>query len=60
MKQPELTALYRYITNHVEAGIHAIDVQGKTLIYNDKMRQLKGISSDERMEQALDARGQDS
>ena len=60
MKQSELTALYHYITNHIEAGVHAIDVQGKTLIYNDKMRQLKGISSDERMAQALDARGQDS
>lgn len=60
MKRMELTEMYCYITNHIEVGVHAVDTQGKTLIFNEKMRELKGISSDERMEQALDARGQDS
>ncbi|WP_010288490.1 sigma-54-dependent Fis family transcriptional regulator [Kurthia massiliensis] len=60
MKNAELQEMYRYIANNIEAGIHAVDVSGKTIIYNEKMRQLKGISSDEIMEQALDARGHDS
>lgn len=50
--------MYKYITDNVSAGIHAVDAQGKTVIYNAKMRELKGIN--EHFEQEMMAKINDS
>lgn len=43
MKELELKEIYNYISQNVSEGIHAIDKHGKTIIFNKKMKELKGI-----------------
>lgn len=47
MKESELKEIYNYISQNVSEGIHAIDKHGKTIIYNSKMKKLKGIENQE-------------
>ncbi|MED4935579.1 sigma 54-interacting transcriptional regulator [Heyndrickxia coagulans] len=42
-----LLALYETIMNLVDAGIHAVDEEGRTMIYNQKMRDIEGMDSRE-------------
>ncbi|MGE7780557.1 sigma 54-interacting transcriptional regulator [Peribacillus sp. NPDC097264] len=62
MKQQNLHEIYKYITDNISAGIHAVDAQGKTVIYNAKMRELKGIHSleEDQFEQEMIAKINDS
>ena len=62
MKQQDLHEIYKFITDNISAGIHAVNSQGKTVIYNAKMRELKGISSveDDHFEQEMIAKINDS
>ncbi len=48
MKQNQLhfmNALHEYIMNQVDVGIHAIDEEGKTIIYNKKMREIEAMDT---------------
>ncbi|WP_320415357.1 sigma 54-interacting transcriptional regulator [Psychrobacillus antarcticus] len=35
---------YKFATEQVAVGIHAIDVSGKTIIYNEKMKEIEGLN----------------
>ncbi|WP_088006559.1 sigma 54-interacting transcriptional regulator [Indiicoccus explosivorum] len=41
--EEHLTPFYEYAIDRAEVGIHAIDAQGKTVIYNKKMKQIEGL-----------------
>ncbi len=38
-----LLPFYKFATEHVSVGIHAVDLNGKTIIYNDKMKEIEGL-----------------
>lgn len=40
-----LIPFYQFATDHVDVGIHAIDRLGKTVLYNDQMREIEGLES---------------
>ena len=42
-KNEELLPFYKFATEHASVGIHAIDTMGKTVIYNEKMKEIEGI-----------------
>nr|WP_124071403.1 sigma 54-interacting transcriptional regulator [Filibacter tadaridae] len=39
-----LLPYYRFAVNHVAVGIHAVDKNGRTIIYNDKMKAIEGLA----------------
>ena len=39
---------YLHAVEHVDVGIHAVDTQGNTIIYNEKMKQLEGYTLNSR------------
>lgn len=39
--------LYEALINELEEGVHVVDAKGKTVVFNDKMRQLKGLLREE-------------
>ncbi|MFJ8067089.1 sigma 54-interacting transcriptional regulator [Psychrobacillus sp. NPDC096426] len=41
----KLLPFYKFATEHVSVGIHAVDVLGKTIIYNEKMKEIEGLDS---------------
>lgn len=46
MTEQAMSEIYKYISEHVTVGIHVIDNDGKTIIINSKMKELKGILDD--------------
>ncbi|MEK4759028.1 sigma 54-interacting transcriptional regulator [Viridibacillus sp. FSL E2-0187] len=40
----DLTPFYRHATEHASVGIHAVNAQGQTIIYNDKMKEIEGLN----------------
>ncbi|WP_144513951.1 sigma 54-interacting transcriptional regulator [Bacillus sp. FJAT-22090] len=47
MKDPlkELLPFYKFATEQVSVGIHAVDIFGKTIIYNEQMKEIEGLNS---------------
>lgn len=43
IQKDELLPFYQFATEHVSVGIHAVDINGKTIIYNEKMREIEGL-----------------
>lgn len=41
----KLLPFYKFATEHVAVGIHAVDLTGKTVIYNEKMKEIEGLNS---------------
>ena len=41
----KLFPFYKIATEQVTVGIHAVDAQGKTIIYNEKMKEIEGLNS---------------
>ncbi|QUG42477.1 sigma 54-interacting transcriptional regulator [Psychrobacillus sp. INOP01] len=35
---------YKFATEQVAVGIHAVDLSGKTIIYNEKMKEIEGLN----------------
>ncbi|WP_342598696.1 sigma 54-interacting transcriptional regulator [Psychrobacillus sp. FSL H8-0483] len=40
-----LLPFYKFATEQVTVGIHAVDILGKTIIYNEKMKEIEGLNS---------------
>ncbi|WP_409366661.1 sigma 54-interacting transcriptional regulator [Lysinibacillus sp. 38-6] len=54
MKNSEpLLPFYEFIATNVSVGIHAIDVNGKTIIYNSKMKEIEGFHFDELADRSI-------
>ncbi|SOC23368.1 arginine utilization regulatory protein [Ureibacillus xyleni] len=47
LKQSILTNLYKEIIERVSVGIHAVDYEGKTIIYNKKMREMEAMDGED-------------
>lgn len=45
--QKQLIPFYLQAVEHITVGIHAIDLDGKTLIYNAKMKEIEGYALEE-------------
>lgn len=41
----KLLRFYTFATEQVTVGIHAVDLLGKTIIYNEKMKEIEGLNS---------------
>lgn len=41
----KLFPFYKFVAEHVTIGIHAVDIAGKTVIYNEKMKEIEGLNS---------------
>ncbi|SES16100.1 sigma 54-interacting transcriptional regulator [Psychrobacillus sp. OK032] len=41
----KLLPFYKFATEQVSVGIHAVDIVGKTIIYNEKMKEIEGLDS---------------
>ncbi|AHN23005.1 sigma-54-dependent Fis family transcriptional regulator [Lysinibacillus sphaericus] len=48
-----LLPFYEFIATNVSVGIHAIDVTGKTIIYNSKMKEIEGFHFDELADRSI-------
>lgn len=47
LKKSILTNLYEEIIERVSVGIHAVDHEGKTIIYNKKMREMEAMDEED-------------
>lgn len=45
LKLVKLLPFYKFASEHVAVGIHAVDTTGKTVIYNEKMKEIEGLNS---------------
>ncbi|MDQ0430377.1 arginine utilization regulatory protein [Planomicrobium stackebrandtii] len=49
----DLSPFYKFAGEHVAIGIHAIDLKGKTILYNKKMREIEGFDFEELADRSL-------
>lgn len=49
----DLSPFYKFAGEHVAIGIHAIDTKGKTILYNNKMREIEGFDFEELADRSL-------
>ena len=45
--------MYEKVAEHLESGIHVVDSEGKTLIYNRKMREIEGMEIEDVLDKNL-------
>ena len=48
-----LHPFHSFITEQVAIGIHAIDVHGKTIIYNEKMKEIEGMALEDIQDRSI-------
>lgn len=55
MKQTELdlTPFYKFASEHAAVGLHAVDLKGKTILYNKKMKAIEGFDFEELVDRSL-------
>lgn len=51
--EKDLSLFYKFAVEHVAVGIHAVDVKGKTILYNDKMKDIEGFDFEELADRSL-------
>ncbi|HSI67629.1 MAG TPA: sigma 54-interacting transcriptional regulator [Planococcus sp. (in: firmicutes)] len=49
----DLTPFYEFAGEHVAVGVHAVDVNGKTIVYNNKMKEIEGFDFQELTDRSL-------
>ncbi len=52
-QQRQLIPFYIHAIEHISVGIHAIDTEGKTLLYNAKMKEIEGYAFEEMTSHSL-------
>lgn len=50
---PDLTTFHNFITENNSIGIHAINTQGHTIIYNDKMKKIEGLALEDMSDRSI-------
>lgn len=43
LNSKQLLKLYEFAVEHVSVGIHAVDTEGRTILYNKKMKEIEGF-----------------
>ncbi len=51
--EKDLLPFYHFAAEHAAVGIHAIDTKGKTIFYNQKMREIEGFDYEELADRSL-------
>ncbi|WP_200883325.1 sigma 54-interacting transcriptional regulator [Planococcus sp. CAU13] len=49
----DLTLFYKFASEHVAVGLHAVDINGKTILYNKKMKDIEGFDFEELADRSL-------
>lgn len=49
----DLSPFYKFASEHVAVGVHAVDPKGKTILYNKKMRAIEGFDFEELADRSL-------
>ena len=49
----DLSPFYKFAAEHVAVGIHAVDPKGKTILYNNKMKEIEGFDFEELADRSL-------
>lgn len=44
LNQEQLLKLYKFAVEHVSVGIRAVDKEGRTILYNQKMKEIEGFN----------------
>ena len=52
-KDLQLLPFYRFASDHISVGIHAIDQNGRTIIYNEKMKNIEGLDLNDVADRSL-------
>ncbi|MFC7366111.1 MULTISPECIES: sigma 54-interacting transcriptional regulator [Bhargavaea] len=47
IEKDSLWPFYEFAVEHAALGIHAVDMNGRTVIYNEKMKQIEGLDLDD-------------
>lgn len=48
-----LNPFHTFIAEHVTVGIHAINQRGKTIIYNEKMKEIEGLALEDVLDRSI-------
>ncbi len=51
--QLQMNKIYRYILDKINVGVHAVNKEGRTIIYNKKMRDIEGMSTEDVLDKNL-------
>lgn len=49
----DLSPFYKFASEHVAVGVHAVDTKGKTILYNKKMKDIEGFDFEELADRSL-------
>lgn len=49
----DLSPFLKFAAEHVAVGIHAVDLKGKTILYNQKMKEIEGFDFEELADRSL-------
>lgn len=52
-KDVQLLPFYRFVSDHISVGIHGIDKSGRTILYNEKMKNIEGLDSHDVTDRSL-------
>ncbi|RNF39275.1 sigma 54-interacting transcriptional regulator [Planococcus salinus] len=52
-KELDLSPFFSFAVEHVGVGVHAIDLKGKTILYNKKMKEIEGFDFEELADRSL-------
>lgn len=52
-KNLDLTVFYEFLTEHSTVGIHAINAQGQTIIYNEQMKKIEGLNLEDMSDRSI-------
>lgn len=53
MDQKLLIHLYDAVLENIDTGVHAVDLEGKTIIYNRKMREIEGMELEDLLDKNI-------
>lgn len=53
LSEKDLIPFYKFASEHVAVGVHAIDKKGKTIVYNKKMKEIEGFDFEELADRSL-------
>nr|WP_316046179.1 PAS domain S-box protein [Planococcus glaciei] len=48
-----MSPFLKFAAEHVAVGIHAVDLKGKTILYNQKMKEIEGFDFEELVDRSL-------
>ncbi|MGK7379406.1 sigma 54-interacting transcriptional regulator [Planococcus sp. 1R117A] len=52
-EEMDMTPFLKFAAEHVAVGIHAVDLKGKTILYNNKMKEIEGFDFEELVDRSL-------